>query len=147
MTDQWVVKTGDLLPEGSVLVVENGEHIGNSAIFIRASFETCPEHAVPLDDGSAVLAYLNVCTHMGCKLVRQSNETLLDYDPCSSPTMVLGPCPCHGTTFDLAKCGRVLFGPATQSLPPLQLDKQGDEITARLANPDSAPFMESWPNE
>lgn len=66
-----------------------------------------------------VVAFSRICTHMGCELV--------DYRPDSG---VLGPCPCHFTTFDLARDGQVVLGQATQNLPRVMLDVDGDDVYA-----------------
>ncbi len=67
----------------------------------------------------SVVAFSNACTHMGCPIV--------DYRP---EHAVLGPCPCHYTTFDLARDGQVVLGQATQNLPRLLLEVDGDDIYA-----------------
>ncbi len=61
---------------------------------------------------SDVVAFSNICTHMGCPL-----GTL--YSPAHK---VLGPCVCHFTTFDMTKRGMVVLGQATQDLPQIQLE-------------------------
>lgn len=43
---------------------------------------------------------------------------------------VLGPCPLHLTTFDLTRHGMVISGHATESLPQIVLEVQGDDIYA-----------------
>lgn len=67
----------------------------------------------------SIVAFSNICTHMGCPLT--------DYQP---EHKVLGPCVCHYTTFDLAKDGQVVMGQATQNLPRLLLETEGDDIFA-----------------
>jgi arsenite oxidase small subunit len=68
---------------------------------------------------SDVVAYSNLCTHMGCPITEyQADEA------------VLGPCPCHYTAFDLAKDGQPAFGQATQNLPRVMLRLDGDKIFA-----------------
>jgi arsenite oxidase small subunit len=42
----------------------------------------------------------------------------------------LGPCPLHLTTFDLTRHGMVISGHATESLPQIVLEVQGDDIYA-----------------
>ena len=59
-----------------------------------------------------VVAFSNICTHMGCPL-----GTL--YSP---EHKVLGPCVCHFTTFDMTKRGVVVIGQATEDLPQIQLE-------------------------
>ena len=43
---------------------------------------------------------------------------------------ILGPCPLHLTTFDLRRHGMVVAGHATQSLPQLVLEVDGNDIYA-----------------
>ena len=66
-----------------------------------------------------VVAYSNQCTHMGCPIT--------DYQPEHN---VLGPCSCHFSTFDLSRDGVASFGQATQSLPRILLEIDGDDIYA-----------------
>jgi len=66
-----------------------------------------------------VVAFSNLCTHMGCPITTyQSDEG------------VLGPCPCHFTTFDIAHDAQVTLGQATQKLPRVLLLTEGDDIYA-----------------
>lgn len=62
-----------------------------------------------------ILAYSKICTHVGCpiSLYERTTHHML--------------CPCHQSTFDLADNGKVIFGPATRSLPqlPLAVDDEG----------------------
>lgn len=67
----------------------------------------------------SIVAYSNICTHMGCPITDYQQEE-----------KVLGPCSCHFTTFDLAKDGQVVLGQATQNLPRLLLETDGDDIFA-----------------
>ncbi|KAB2846657.1 MAG: arsenate reductase (azurin) small subunit [Hyphomicrobiaceae bacterium] len=67
-----------------------------------------------------VVAFNQLCTHMGAPL----NGTYKDKH------QVLGPCPLHLTTFDLTRHGMVVSGHATESLPQIVLETQGDEIYA-----------------
>lgn len=66
-----------------------------------------------------VVAFSNICTHMGCPITEFQAEH-----------NVLGPCSCHFTTFDLALDGQVVLGQATQNLPRLLLETDGDDIFA-----------------
>jgi arsenite oxidase small subunit len=43
---------------------------------------------------------------------------------------VLGPCPCHYSTFDLVHGGMVTLGQATQNLPQLLLSVKDDDLYA-----------------
>jgi arsenite oxidase small subunit len=67
-----------------------------------------------------IVGFLTDCTHMGCPLRGL-------YKP---DKQILGPCACHFTTFDLALRGQVIIGQATENLPQVLLDIDGDEIFA-----------------
>jgi ubiquinol-cytochrome c reductase iron-sulfur subunit len=56
------------------------------------------------------VAYSKICTHAGCpiSLYEQQSHNLL--------------CPCHQSTFDMARDAKVIFGPAARPLPQLQID-------------------------
>jgi ubiquinol-cytochrome c reductase iron-sulfur subunit len=56
------------------------------------------------------VAYSKICTHAGCpiSLYEQQTHHLL--------------CPCHQSTFDMARDAKVIFGPAARPLPQLQID-------------------------
>jgi ubiquinol-cytochrome c reductase iron-sulfur subunit len=55
------------------------------------------------------VAYSKICTHAGCpiSLYEQQTHHLL--------------CPCHQSTFDMARDAKVIFGPAARPLPQLQI--------------------------
>ena len=67
-----------------------------------------------------IVAFATDCTHMGCPLRGL-------YRP---EHQILGPCACHFTTFDLTHRGMVVIGQATENLPQIVLDLEGDEIVA-----------------
>ena len=67
-----------------------------------------------------IVAFATDCTHMGCPLRGLFN----------AEHSVLGPCACHFTTFDLTHRGMVVLGQATENLPQILLDIEGDEIFA-----------------
>ncbi len=58
------------------------------------------------------------CTHLGCKIVSESDSKLL--------------CPCHGSSFDLE--GNVLIGPALRPLEKLdfEIDRNSSILTVQL---------------
>jgi ubiquinol-cytochrome c reductase iron-sulfur subunit len=62
-----------------------------------------------------IVAYSKVCTHVGCPvaLYEQHTHHLL--------------CPCHQSTFDLARECKVIFGPAGHALPqlPIRVNEEG----------------------
>ena len=67
-----------------------------------------------------VVAFNGMCTHMGGDM----SATF------KSREQVLGPCPFHQTTFDLTRHGIVIAGHATESLPQVLLELDGNEIYA-----------------
>ena len=68
-----------------------------------------------------IVAFNSLCTHMGGPM------DTTDYKPADK---VMGPCPFHLTTFDISRYGMVVSGHATQSLPQIQLQADGDDIYA-----------------
>ena len=66
-----------------------------------------------------LVAFSRICTHMGC--------VIDDYEAANA---TLGPCPCHFTTFDFSKDGGVVLGQATQNLPRVLLEVDGDDVMA-----------------
>ena len=67
-----------------------------------------------------VVAFNYLCSHMGCPLNGQYRH---EYK-------MLGLCPCYYSRFDLSKNGVMVLGQATQSLPQILLEVQGDEVFA-----------------
>lgn len=67
-----------------------------------------------------VVAFSYLCTHMGCPLVGQYK----------AEHKILGPCPCHFSTFDLRTNGMVVLGQATQNLPQIMLSVEDDDVFA-----------------
>jgi ubiquinol-cytochrome c reductase iron-sulfur subunit len=85
-----------------------------------------------------VLAYSKICTHAGCAVSLYRKPTFAAVEP--GPALV---CPCHYSTFDPARGGAVLFGPAGRPLPqlPLEVDTAGE---LRGAGTFSGPVGPSW---
>lgn len=71
-------------------------------------------------DNQDVVAYSVFCPHMGGVLAGAYDDKY----------KVSGPCPLHLTTFDLTRHGMVISGHATQSLPQVVLETEGDSIYA-----------------
>jgi len=71
-------------------------------------------------ENQEIVAFSTFCTHMGCPLTGQYNPE----------HAVLGPCGCHFTTFDLTMRGQVVIGQATEDLPQIILDIDGDDVFA-----------------
>lgn len=67
-----------------------------------------------------IVAFSSICTHMGCPLQGMYKDE----------HKILGPCPCHYSTFDLRNHGTVVLGQATQNLPQVILALEGDDIYA-----------------
>ena len=85
-----------------------------------------------------ILAYSKICTHAGCAIALYRSPL---FDPTQPrPALV---CPCHYSTFDPARAGEVIFGPAGRALPqlPLMVDPQGD---LRAGGNFSGPIGPSW---
>ena len=69
---------------------------------------------------SDIVAFSSICTHMGCPLTGQYKDE----------HKIIGPCPCHFTTFDLRNNGMVVLGQATQNLPQITLAIEDDAVYA-----------------
>ena len=67
-----------------------------------------------------VVAFNSICPHQGGPLAGQFHGDI----------GVAGPCPLHLTTFDLTRHGMVISGHATQGLPQITLETDGDDIIA-----------------
>ncbi|MFQ6012566.1 MAG: arsenate reductase (azurin) small subunit [Thermoplasmata archaeon] len=67
-----------------------------------------------------IVAFNGTCTHMGCPL-RGSYK---------ADHKILGPCPCHFSTFDLSRRGIVVLGQATEALPQVILEVEGGVVYA-----------------
>ncbi len=67
-----------------------------------------------------IVAFNAFCAHQGGPLAGQFHTDV----------GVAGPCPLHWTTFDLTRHGMVVSGHATQGLPQVILELDGDDIIA-----------------
>lgn len=87
--------------------------------------------------------FSNICTHMGCRLAKEG--VALARDP--TKALILGPCPCHGTTFNLSQGGVVVLGPASQHLPQLTLaiSEQSGTVSGIFPTGGQEPLEEQWP--
>ena len=121
-------------PEGASI-----DTIGAPLVVVRIP---AGELALPPDrqawavDG--IVAYSKVCTHAGCAVALYRKPKYPPLQP--RPALV---CPCHYSTFDPARAGKVLFGPAGRALPqlPLMKDRRG---ALRAAGNFSGPVGPSW---
>ena len=115
------------------------ETVGAPVVVVRIP---AGELALPADrrdwavDG--IVAYSKICTHAGCAVSLYRKPTFPPVQP--RPALV---CPCHYSTFDPARAGKVLFGPAGRPLPqlPLLVDRRGG---LRAAGNFSGPVGPSW---
>jgi ubiquinol-cytochrome c reductase iron-sulfur subunit len=122
------------LPEGA-----DPEQVGAPVVVVRLD-----PRRLQLPSGRAgwaphgVLAYSKVCTHAGCAIALYRSPLFQPTSP--RPALV---CPCHYSTFDPARGGAVLFGPAGRPLPqlPLLVDRTGH---LRAAGGFSGPVGPSW---
>ena len=75
--------------------------------------------AVPggVGPGKDIVAYSLLCTHKGCSVNFLSERQMLV-------------CPCHWSSFDPAKKGRLIIGQASQSLPMIELEVRGGMVRA-----------------
>jgi ubiquinol-cytochrome c reductase iron-sulfur subunit len=85
-----------------------------------------------------IVAYSKICTHAGCAIALYRNPL---YTP-TEPQRALV-CPCHYSTFDPARGGEVLFGPAGRPLPQLPLSIRPDRALV-AAGGYSGPPGPSW---
>jgi ubiquinol-cytochrome c reductase iron-sulfur subunit len=135
---------------GRRLVDESGRPISAADIEAEAFYTAYPEGAdreligsplvvVRIGPGSAgVVAYSKICTHAGCAIALYRKPTFRDTQP--RPALV---CPCHYSSFDPARNGKVVFGPAGRPLPRLPLEIDGDG-NLRAAGNFSGPVGPSW---
>ena len=67
--------------------------------------------------GQDIVAYSSLCTHKGCSVNFLKERQILV-------------CPCHWSSFDPAKEGRLVIGQASQSLPKVRLEIVGGMVRA-----------------
>jgi len=85
-----------------------------------------------------IVAYSKICTHAGCAIALYRNPLFDETEP--GRALV---CPCHYSTFDPAKGGKVLFGPAGRPLPQLPLTI-GEDRRLLAAGGYSGPPGPAW---
>jgi len=75
----------------------------------------------PADGGigpnESIVAFSLLCTHKGCPVQFRKERGMLI-------------CPCHWSSFDAAKGGRLIIGQATESLPQITLRVQDNLVQA-----------------
>jgi ubiquinol-cytochrome c reductase iron-sulfur subunit len=100
------------------------KQLSASLIVVRvapAELDLPPERRAGAPDG--ILAFSKICTHAGCA-VSMYREPL--YAPTAPDPALI--CPCHYSTFDPRRGGKVTFGPAGRPLPqlPLRVNASGE---------------------
>ncbi len=115
------------------------DEIGSPVVVVRldpSALKLPPERARWAPQG--ILAFSKVCTHAGCAVALYRKPLF----PPTSPRPALV-CPCHYSTFDPARGGEVIFGPAGRPLPqlPLVVDDGGG---LRAGGNYSGPVGPSW---
>jgi len=75
----------------------------------------------PVEDGIGpdqnIVAFSALCTHKGCNVVWHENQKVLV-------------CPCHWSSFDPAKKGRMIIGQASSGLPQITLAVEDGKVKA-----------------
>jgi ubiquinol-cytochrome c reductase iron-sulfur subunit len=89
-------------------------------------------------DARGILAFSKICTHAGCAIALYRKPMFAPTDP--KPALI---CPCHYSTFEPAKGGKVIFGPAGRKLPMLPLTIDGRGFLRAKGNFDG-PVGPSW---
>ena len=69
-------------------------------------------------DSPQILAVSPICTHAGCTVAWQTDQTAFV-------------CPCHGSRF--AVDGEVLYGPATRPIPTYIAKIEGDAVLVKVS--------------
>jgi quinol---cytochrome c reductase iron-sulfur subunit len=95
---------------------------GASLIVVRLPKRDLHLGAMTGYDADGIVAYSDICPHAGCAITLYRVPTFQPVEP--RPAFV---CPCHYSTFDPARAGKVLFGPAGRRLPmlPIVVDGRG----------------------
>jgi ubiquinol-cytochrome c reductase iron-sulfur subunit len=115
------------------------ERLDSSLLVVRLhrdDLDLPPERADWAPGG--ILAFSKICPHAGCAV------SMFRYPLFSArvprPALV---CPCHYSTFDPARGGELIFGPAGRPLPQLPLRVDGDG-ELRASGSMSGPVGPSW---
>jgi len=119
-----------MLETGSILTAfaEGSDHrnLASSVAVIRvdpAMLELPDDRAAWAPDG--FMAFTRICPHAQCAV----GIFRYPLDPANSPGPALV-CPCHYSTFDVNRGGRVIFGPASRDLPQLPIRFEGEGLVA-----------------
>jgi ubiquinol-cytochrome c reductase iron-sulfur subunit len=125
-TDITIGSAFHILPEGIDKAEHPLEEKGKAAVVLMRLDPDDISVAQERDwSHEGIVAYSKICTHVGCPvgLYEQATHHLL--------------CPCHQSTFDVARDCAVIFGPARRPLPQLKItvDAEGYLVA-------DAPFRE-----
>lgn len=126
--------TGPMYEEGTYLVDEDGNRVTEGALEHGERMTVFPETHPGVADAPTLLvrypetefapptelaftisgyaAYSKVCTHAGCMVSEQEDDTLV--------------CPCHYAKYDPTKGAEVVGGPAPRALPQLPITVSSD---------------------
>ena len=102
----------DLLEPGSEVAFDYPDENGPS-VLLRLKGPA----SEGIGPGEDIIAYSNLCTHKGCQLNFLTERQMLV-------------CPCHWSSFDPAKKGRLVIGQASQSLPRVKLEISNGMVRA-----------------
>ena len=119
--EEGIMVTG--FPEGA-----SRAELGAPIVMVKVPHEELqvpPERAHGVPEG--VIAFSKICPHAGCAVSIYRRP--LHEPTAPGPALI---CPCHYSTFDPRRGGRLIFGPAGRSLPqlPLALNPGGELIAA-----------------
>jgi ubiquinol-cytochrome c reductase iron-sulfur subunit len=115
------------------------EQLGSSVVVVRLTPSSLQLPAARRSWApNGIVAYSKICTHAGCAIALYRKPTFAALEPHAALV-----CPCHYSTFDPARAGAVLYGPAGRPLPqlPLMVDSSG---LLRAAGNFSGPVGPSW---
>lgn len=113
---QRIASLGDLTLNEPFLFQYPYDHYTNNNQLIKMGVEA----GGGVGEDNDIVAFHTACTHQGGPLIGT-------YKP---DHQALGPCPLHLTTFDLTKHGMVIAGHASQGLPQIILEVEGEDIFA-----------------
>ncbi len=116
-------------------------YAGRPCVLLRVP-EAVPGGLEPAD-GTHLIAYSRVCTHLGCtvNLVRDPEVLAFAFNyrpPRDARYPRLG-CRCHFSVFDPLHAGVAEFGKARAPLPRVRLERRGNQVWATGIEPAPAP--------
>ena len=106
-----VVSLGSLKPGAEVAFEYPDENAPSVLLRLRKAVHG------GIGPGADIVAYSSLCTHKGCPLNFLAEHQILV-------------CPCHWSSFDPAKKGRLVIGQASQSLPRVKLEISNGMVRA-----------------